>query len=94
MNLTSEQKARVDIGAALVAAGWILENRGAINLAGGPGVAVREAKMASQEGLSQSSRAVLIYPDLAMMVQSCVSHHGETALSPERLATGLGDAAA
>jgi len=52
MNLTPEQKARVDIDAALVAAGWILQNRDAINLAAGPGVAVREAKMASGHGFA------------------------------------------
>jgi probable addiction module antidote protein len=50
MNLTPEQKARVDIDAALVAAGWTLQNHDAINLAAGPGVAVREAKMASRHG--------------------------------------------
>jgi len=52
MNLTPEQKARVDIDAALVAAGWTLQNRDAINLAAGPGVAVREAKMASGHGFA------------------------------------------
>jgi hypothetical protein len=52
MNLTPEQKARVDIDAALVAAGWILQNRDAINLAAGTGVAVREAKMASGHGFA------------------------------------------
>ena len=52
MNLTPEQKARVDIDAALVAAGWSLQNRDAINLAAGPGVAVREAKMASGHGFA------------------------------------------
>ncbi|MEA5411230.1 hypothetical protein VB737_05560 [Synechococcus sp. BA-120 BA3] len=52
MNLTPEQKARVDIDAALVAAGWTLQNRDAINLAAGPGVAVREAKMASGPGFA------------------------------------------
>jgi type I restriction enzyme R subunit len=52
MNLTPEQKARLDIDAALVAAGWILQNREAINLAAGCGVAVREAKMASGHGFA------------------------------------------
>lgn len=50
MNLTPEQRARLDIDAALEAAGWILQNRDAINLAAGPGVAVREARMASGHG--------------------------------------------
>jgi type I restriction enzyme R subunit len=52
MNQTPEQKARLDIDAALEAAGWILQNRDAINLAAGPGVAVREAKMASGHGFA------------------------------------------
>jgi len=52
MNPTPKQKARVDIDAALVAASWILQNRDAINLAAGPGVAVREAKMASGHGFA------------------------------------------
>ena len=39
MNLTPEQKARFAIDAALVAAGWILQNRDAINLAAGHGFA-------------------------------------------------------
>jgi type I restriction enzyme R subunit len=52
MNITPEQKARLDIDAALEAAGWILQNRDAINLAAGSGVAVREAKMASGHGFA------------------------------------------
>jgi hypothetical protein len=35
MNLTPEQKARLDIDAALVAAGWVLQNREACSLAAG-----------------------------------------------------------
>jgi formylmethanofuran dehydrogenase subunit D len=37
MNLTPEQKARLDIDAALVAAAWVLQNREASNLAAGRG---------------------------------------------------------
>ena len=37
MNLTHEQKARLDIDAALVAAGWVLQNRDACSLAAGCG---------------------------------------------------------
>lgn len=50
MNLTPEQQARQDIDAALEAAGWVLQNRDDINLAAGPGVALREARMASGHG--------------------------------------------
>jgi len=52
MNLTPEHQARLDIDTALEAAGWILQNRDAINLAAGPGVALREAKMASSHGFA------------------------------------------
>ncbi len=37
MNLTPEQNARLNIDAALVAAGWVLQNREAINLTAGCG---------------------------------------------------------
>ena len=37
MNITPEQKARLDIDAAPVAAGWVLRNRDAINVAVGCG---------------------------------------------------------
>lgn len=52
MNLSPEQKARLAIDAAFVAAGWILQNRDAINLAAGLAVAVREAKMATGHGFA------------------------------------------
>jgi hypothetical protein len=37
MNLMPEQRARLDIDAALVDAGWVLQNHEAINLAVGCG---------------------------------------------------------
>jgi type I restriction enzyme R subunit len=37
-----EDAARADIDAALAAAGWVVQDRGAINLDAGPGVSVRE----------------------------------------------------
>lgn len=52
MNKTPKQKARVDIDAALEAAGWILQNRDAINLAAGPDVAVGEDSMAGGYGFA------------------------------------------
>jgi hypothetical protein len=39
---TPEQRARQDIDAALAAAGWVVQDRPQMNLAAGPGVAVRE----------------------------------------------------
>jgi type I restriction enzyme R subunit len=52
MSPTPEQKARQDIDAALEAAGWIVQDRAAMNLAAGPGVAVREFKMAPAHGFA------------------------------------------
>jgi type I restriction enzyme, R subunit len=37
-----EDRARVEIDAKLLACGWIIQNRGEMNLSAGPGVAVRE----------------------------------------------------
>jgi type I restriction enzyme R subunit len=41
MSPTPEQSARQQIDAALEAAGWIVQDRAAMNLAAAPGVAVR-----------------------------------------------------
>jgi type I restriction enzyme R subunit len=51
MSPTPEQQARVQIDRALAAAGWIIQDRAAINLAAAPGVTVREFKMALGHGL-------------------------------------------
>lgn len=50
MSLTPEQKARLRIDAALEASGWILQDSTTLNLAAGPGVALREAVLASGHG--------------------------------------------
>lgn len=52
MSPTPEQEARVQIDSALEAAGWIIQNRTDMNLAAGPGVAVREFKMATGRGFA------------------------------------------
>lgn len=52
MSPTPEQRARQDIDAALVAAGWIVQDRAAMNLAAAPGVAVREFKMTPGHGFA------------------------------------------
>lgn len=50
MSLTPEQQSRQQIDAPLEAAGWIIQDRAEMNLSAGPGVAVREFKMASGHG--------------------------------------------
>ena len=52
MPLTPEQRARDRIDAALAAAGWVVQDRDAMNLAAGPGVAVREFQMAPGHGFA------------------------------------------
>ena len=52
MSPTPEQRARQDIDAALEAAGWIIQDRAAMNLSAGPGVAVREFKMTAGHGFA------------------------------------------
>ncbi len=59
MNLTPEQKARVDIDAAFVAAGWILQNRDAINLAAGPTKASACSSLSSAMKSQISERSAL-----------------------------------
>jgi len=45
-----EQVARKRIDLALAAAGWVVQDREAMNVSAGPGVAVREFKLATGYG--------------------------------------------
>jgi type I restriction enzyme R subunit len=47
-----EQQAREEIDAALVAAGWVLQDRDSMNLSAGRGVAVREFKLTTGHGFA------------------------------------------
>ena len=47
-----EQKARAQIDAALIAAGWVVQDRDEMNLSAGHGVAVREFKLAAGHGFA------------------------------------------
>jgi type I restriction enzyme R subunit len=47
-----EQKARAQIDAALVTAGWVIQDRDAMNLSAGRGVAVREFKLTTGHGFA------------------------------------------
>jgi len=49
---TPEQRARRHIDAALTAAGWIVQDRDDTELSAGPGVAIREFRMASDHGFA------------------------------------------
>ena len=50
--LTPEQRARQEIDKALDTAGWLVQDRNELNLSAGPGVAVREFKMADGHGFA------------------------------------------
>ena len=52
MSPTPEQNARQQIDAALETASWIVQDRRAMDLAAGPGVAVREFSMAAGHGFA------------------------------------------
>lgn len=52
MTPAPEQEARQYIDAALLAAGWLIQDRAEMNLAAGPGVAVREFRMAPGHGFA------------------------------------------
>ena len=52
MPLPPEQRARRQIDAALAEAGWVVQDREALNLAAGLGVAVREFRMAPGHGFA------------------------------------------
>lgn len=52
MSHLPEQRARQDIDAALLAAGWVIQGRAEMNLGAGLGVAVREFKMAPGHGFA------------------------------------------
>ena len=47
-----EQQARLLIDEALAEAGWVVQDREAMNLAAGRGVAVRKVRMVSSHGLA------------------------------------------
>lgn len=59
MGPTPEQDARRAIDAALIAAGWVVQDRRALNLHAGPGVAVREFALTAGHGFAD----YLLYVD-------------------------------
>lgn len=52
MTPTPEHEARQRIDAAFLAVGWLVQDRADMNLSAGPGVAVREFKMAPGHGFA------------------------------------------
>ncbi len=52
MTLTPEQKARGSIDVSLRESGWLVQDRADVNLAAGPGIAVREFRMAPGHGFA------------------------------------------
>jgi type I restriction enzyme R subunit len=57
LTMTPEQRARQQIDLLLQQCGWIVQDRSQINLAAGPGVAIREALL--KGGEADSSELIL-----------------------------------
>jgi type I restriction enzyme, R subunit len=52
MSPSPERQARIDIDAALTAAGWVIQDRATMNLAAAPGIAIREFRMVPGHGFA------------------------------------------
>jgi type I restriction enzyme R subunit len=89
MTLTPEQKARLDIDAALEAAGWIVQDRATMNLAAGPGVAVREFKMAPGHGFADY--LLFVHGKAAGVLEAKPAGYalGSVELQADKYATGV-----
>ncbi|MBI4881159.1 MAG: DEAD/DEAH box helicase family protein [Planctomycetes bacterium] len=89
MTLTPEQLARRDIDAALAAAGWLVQDRADMNLAAGPGVAVREFKMAPGHGFADY--LLFVQGKAAGVLEAKPAGYalGSVELQADKYATGL-----
>lgn len=68
MTLTPEGQAREAIDAALTRAGWLLQDRNAVNLSAGPGVAVREVVL--QHGSGTADYMLFIHGKAAGAIEA------------------------
>ena len=89
MSPTPEQKARQDIDAALVAAGWVIQDRAEMNLGAGTGVAVREFPMASGHGFADYLLFVNGKAVGVLEAKPAGYTLGSVELQPDKYATGL-----
>ena len=89
MSPTPEQKARQDIDAALVAAGWVIQDRAEMNLGAGTGVVVREFPMASGHGFADYLLFVNGKAVGVLEAKPAGYTLGSVELQPDKYATGL-----
>jgi len=89
MTPTPEQEARQHIDAALEAAGWLVQDRADVNLAAGPGVAVREFKMAPGHGFADYLIFVQGKAVGVLEAKSAGYALGSVELQADKYATGL-----
>jgi type I restriction enzyme R subunit len=86
-----EAEARVEIDAAFIAAGWVVQNREAMNLSAGVGVAVREFKLKQGHGFAD----YLLFVDgkAVGVVEAKALGHTLTGVETQssKYATGLPD---
>ena len=84
-----EHEARQHIDADLVEAGWLVQDRADMNLAAGPGVAVREFKMASGHGFADY--LLFVQGKAVGVLEAKPSGYalGSVELQADKYATGL-----
>ncbi|MCL4865981.1 MAG: DEAD/DEAH box helicase family protein, partial [Gemmatimonadales bacterium] len=89
MTLTPEQRARQDIDAALRATGWVIQDRDEMNLSAGPGVAVREFRMATGHGYADY--LLFVGGKAVGVLEAKPAGHtlAGVELQPDKYATGL-----
>jgi len=89
MTPTPEQQARQDIDAALREAGWVVQDRGELNLSAGPGVAVREFRLAPGHGFADY--LLFVAKQAVGVVEAKPAGHTLTGVEPQaqKYATGL-----
>jgi len=89
MTPTPEQRARQDIDAALRAAGWVIQDRDEMNLSAGPGVAVREFRMATGHGYADY--LLFVGGKAVGVLEAKPAGHtlAGVELQPDKYATGL-----
>jgi type I restriction enzyme R subunit len=89
MTPTPEQEARQHVDAALLAAGWLVQDRADMNLAAGPGGAVREFRMAPGHGFADYLLFVEGKAVGVLEAKSAGYALGSVELQADKYATGL-----
>lgn len=86
-----EAEARVEIDAAFIAAGWVVQNREAMNLSAGVGVAVREFKL--KRGHGYADYLLFVNGKAVGVLEAKMAGNTLSGVEPQlnKYATGLPD---